>query len=512
MSIDNAFGIARSGLLATQRALAVVSQNIANADVAGYTRKSLPVQAASWGEQPLGVKLGEVSRQVNATLLAERDARLAEQAAARLRESLLTPVEATQGATGDGTSVADSIAALRASFLLLRGSPADNGLQRDAAFAAREVAIRFNEAGRAIGEARDAAQRAIVDEVNRFNTALREVGALTTAIRGNLAAGLSAAELEDTRDAALSRLSESLPVRATRHADGGMTLISGGLAIPLFAPDGPLATVGVAGVAPASHHGGLGGLPGVTLGGVDVTRQLAGGRLAEAVALRDQVLPRFQAEMDLAASHLAARLDSQGLRLFTDSQGNAPDVSLPYGDPASRQLGFANVIRVNPAILDTPRLIRDGTHDVPDTGPGGPAAFTRNPATGPGGFTVLLDRVTEHALGDTLRPGVAWAALPTTGLGPDGTLRSAFVPPVSIEGYAAAVVNAQSAERARATEAAERAGRMLRGVEGRLEGESGVNADAEMALLVQLQNAYAANARVMSTTQTMFDQLFALGR
>lgn len=512
MSIDNAFGIARSGLLATQRALAIVSQNIANADSPGYTRKSLPVTAASWGDQPLGVRLGEVSRQVNDTLLAERDARGAEQAAARLRESLLTPIEATQGATGDGTSVADSIGALRASFLLLRGSPADNGLQRDAAFAAREVATRFNEAGRAIGEARNAAQRAIVEEVNRFNTALREVSELTTAIRGNLASGLSAAELEDKRDMALSRLSESLPVRATRHPDGGVTLISGGLAIPLFATEGPLETTGVAGVAPAAFHGGMGGLPGVMLAGVDVTRQLAGGRLAEAVALRDQVLPRFQAEMDLAASHLAARLDSQGLRLFTDPQGNAPDVTLPYNDPASRQLGFANVIRVNPAILDTPRLIRDGTHDVAAGGPTDPTAFTRNPPTGPAGFTTLIDRVTEHALGETLRPGVGWAALPATGLGPDGTLRSPFVPPLSIEGYAAAVVSAQSAERARATENAERAGKMLRGVEGRLEQESGVNADAEMALLVQLQNAYAANARVISTTQTMFDQLFALGR
>ena len=37
----------------------------------------------------------------------------------------------------------------------------------------------------------------------------------------------------------------------------------------------------------------------------------------------------------------------------------------------------------------------------------------------------------------------------------------------------------------------------------------GVNLDKEMALLIQLQNAYAANARVITTSQAMWDALLA---
>jgi flagellar hook-associated protein 1 len=37
--------------------------------------------------------------------------------------------------------------------------------------------------------------------------------------------------------------------------------------------------------------------------------------------------------------------------------------------------------------------------------------------------------------------------------------------------------------------------------------QSGVNIDEEMAHLLSLQNAYAANARVMSTVKQMFDSL-----
>ena len=38
--------------------------------------------------------------------------------------------------------------------------------------------------------------------------------------------------------------------------------------------------------------------------------------------------------------------------------------------------------------------------------------------------------------------------------------------------------------------------------------QSRVNVDSEMASLIQLQNAYAANARVMSTAQTMWETFF----
>ena len=40
--------------------------------------------------------------------------------------------------------------------------------------------------------------------------------------------------------------------------------------------------------------------------------------------------------------------------------------------------------------------------------------------------------------------------------------------------------------------------------------KSGVNIDEEMAQLLSLQNAYASNARVMSTVKQMFDALLQI--
>ena len=41
----------------------------------------------------------------------------------------------------------------------------------------------------------------------------------------------------------------------------------------------------------------------------------------------------------------------------------------------------------------------------------------------------------------------------------------------------------------------------------RLNAQSGVNMDTEMSTMIQLQNAYGANARIISTMQTLFSQL-----
>jgi flagellar hook-associated protein 1 FlgK len=41
---------------------------------------------------------------------------------------------------------------------------------------------------------------------------------------------------------------------------------------------------------------------------------------------------------------------------------------------------------------------------------------------------------------------------------------------------------------------------------------SGVDVDQEMAAMVMLQNSYAANARVMSAVQQMFEQLLGAVR
>ena len=62
MSLMSALSAAVSGLRTTQAGINLVSQNVANADSAGYTRKIIqPVQTLN-GAQSSGVKTGAVQR------------------------------------------------------------------------------------------------------------------------------------------------------------------------------------------------------------------------------------------------------------------------------------------------------------------------------------------------------------------------------------------------------------------------------------------------------------------
>jgi flagellar hook-associated protein 1 FlgK len=508
MSLDLALQSARTGLAAVQRGIAQASQNIANAETPGYTRKAVPRQAVLAGDQPAGVRTGEAQRSVDAALVARLDESRSAEAAAGLRERLLLGVERTQGAPGEGGSLPDALAALRGGLVALRASPADPGMQRAALEAAEGLARGLNALGGAIGQARQQAQDAIETEVAAVNAGLREIAQLTGRLKSGLE-GPAAAEIEDRRDAAVARLSESLELRAVRQPGGDILLLARGVAVLPLDPDRDLLSVGGADVSPQAYYGGGGTLPGVTMLGLDVTGRIAGGRLGEAIALRDSLLPRMQAEADLAAAHLAARFDAQGLRLFTDTGGGVPAVAGPY--PGSAQVGFSARIGVNPAVAGNPALLRDGTHAVAAT-PGGPTAFAPNPPGGPAGFAALLDRVLTFSLGTEAAAGAPWPAIPVSGLGPDGGLASPFLGTPGIEGYVARLTSAQAADRAAATAAKEEAGALRGTLEERFARQSGVDVDAEMAGLVALQNAYAANARVLSTVQAMWDQLLGAVR
>ncbi|MBS7792625.1 flagellar basal body protein [Roseococcus sp. SDR] len=511
MSLDLAIGIARSGLQATQRALANVSQNITNAETPGYTRKTGAAESRTAAGMPMGVRLGDARREVDQALLNERDSRGGEAAAAQVRESLLSGIEALHGTAGAGETLGDAIAALQASLTSLRGAPQEGGLQRVALNAAREVTGRFQDLAAGVADARQQAHDGVLREVTQVNAGLNEIAQLTIAIRGDRSRGLSTADLEDRRDLALAKLSQSLPVQPLHQPDGGLVLLArGGFALPLE-PEGEAITAASADLGASSFHGAGGDIPPILLGGADITRQLGGGRLGEFVALRDATLPRYQAELDLAAATIATRFDQQGLRLFTGASGQVPDTSLPYTDPTGGQLGFAGQIRLSDAVAGNLALLRDGTHAVADT-PGGASGFTPNPADGPAGFATLLDRVITHSLGQTVRPGVTWPPIASSGIGPDGTLSSPFIPPRAIGDYAATLTGVQAADRAAATAARERAEGLKAGMDARFQREAGVDPDAEMAALIRLQNAYAANARVLNTAQQMWEQLQSIGR
>lgn len=502
MSIAAALSIATNSLANINRQLGLVSHNVANAATSGYVRERGTQTALAAEGVGLGVRSGPALRDVDFLLRAELTAQQANTNGAMARQRALQGIDALHGVPGDGSDLPSLLGTMQTAFSALAGDPANAAGQRQVSRAADNLARGINALGAAYLAERQAAQDALSADVTALNTGLANIGYLTTRITALRAAGMGSADLENERDAAVAGIAGLVELKAVEQGNGGMLLLtSSGLTLPTdgaapfsMAP----ATVG----ASAFHPGG--GVPGVMRNGIDVTAQLRGGRIGANLTLRDRTLPVFQAELDEFAQSLAARFDAQGMRLFSDPTGAVPSGG---GVPVQAgYVGFAVNIQVDAAVVADATLLRDGTHVVAG-GPTGASAFTPNPVGGPAGFTGLIHRILDFAFGAEAQAGVAQAAVHAAGLGPDGTLTAPFAVQTTLGAMARDVVATQATEAAAAADQVVLETSVRDRLAARYADVTGVDIDAEMALMLQLQNAYGANARVISASQSMWDQL-----
>ena len=464
-SFDSITSNAASGLAAAQAGLAVLSDNIANAGVAGYTAKTLDQSAFVVGDQVDGVRTGLVSRSVDAALQASVWSSGSRVGQLTARSATLSAIGDTQGTPGDGSSLSDALANLQSNFTELQGDPSSQTQQSAVVAAAGTLANTITSTAAAITTQRNDVQGQIVSSVATLNTALATVQSTTHEIMIATASGGDTATLEDSRDAALQTISGLQNVTYDKQPSGDITILGqNGFSIPL---DAQFSTSD-ANLSPSSIYAvGGNSVPAITMQdgsnaatATDVTSLLSGGQLGELVQLRDTTLPGYTSNLDAFSDKLATQLNSQGLALFTDNTGTAN---------LTAYAGLSSQIQVNQAIVAIPSLVRDGTA-------GGNAA-------GLASYSTVIDAVQANG----------FSVSGVTSLSTDA---QNFVTQTATNASQASadLASAQSYQTTVAT---------------KFSGQSGVNVDTELGLMIQLQNSYQANARVIQASQQLFQTLVA---
>ncbi len=480
---------------------ALIGQNIANVSTPDYAVETQSQRNVSAGGVGFGARAGLVGRQIDTQLQADLMAQNGSVAAGQTLTAAMAPIDAATGAPGSGTDIASLLGTVTNQFAALESNPANATQQSAVVTAAGNLAQQINGVSNAVQTARQSAQDAIVSGVQTLNATLSTIGGLNRQIIAAQSAGTSTADLANQRDAAIQSLSTQLTISVHQQTNGGVLLATfNGLVLPtdgtVFATSG--ATMGAAAYAPG------GGVPAITLDGRDVTGQMTGGQIGANIALRDQILPTLQANLDEFAHTLSSRFAAQGLTLFTNAAGVVPAGG---GVPVQAgYVGYASEIRVNPAVTATPSLVRDGTTAIAGA-PGGASAFTPNAAGGPAGFTTLIQRVLDYSVGADAQPGVTQPAPAVSGLGPAGTLAAGYGAPADLPGLATSMAAQQAATSAAATAALTGEQGVQSALQSKLSAGSAVSIDTEMSTMIQLQSAYDANAKVISAVQSMWTQL-----
>ncbi len=488
MSLDAALSIAGSGLAAINAQLNLVSHNVANASTPGYATESASVQSLTAGGEGLGVISAPATRAMDQALQSELLQQNATTSGLATQSTAMQAIDAVQGTPGQGQDLASLLGKLQDSFSTLLADPSNATQQSAVVGAAGTLAQAINTLSGAYTTQRQNAQDAIVSGIASLNTTLGSIGALSNKIIAAKALGQSTADLENQRDVQIADLSQLVNVKVLQQANGDVLLTTAtGVTLPIHGPANPL-TGGNANTQPGAYYPG-GGIPAVTLGGVDVTGALQGGQIGANIALRDTTMPTYQAELDEFSQNLAASFSAQGLPLFTNAAGSVPSGGAT--PVQSGYVGFAAQIQVNPAVSANPAAVRDG---LPSANPAGVA-----------GFTGTLTEVLNNALGIAPLMGTHVASL-----GPTGTLTASYGAPATLAEFATSLVGAQAADSATASAQLSTEQAVQTTLQGKLTAETGVNMDTEMSDMIALQNAYGANAKIIGAVQGMFTTLLGM--
>ena len=537
MSLSTSLSIASSGLQSVQHQLAVSAQNVSNASTPGYVTEIANVASRDAGGAGSGVVIQPTTLAINSALQGSLYAENATVAGLGVTVNALSAVSAAQGSTTDASNsntLTSMVGRLQDAFTALDNDPSSSVQQQAVVGSATTLAQGLNRLSGTYQDQRQAAQAAIPATLDAINGELTVIGALSRQIMGLQANGSDTADLQNQRLAAMTTLSASLGVVFMPTSTGDMLVsTSSGLALPTRPTGGPLQSAGAAPITATSAYGvsatssGANAIPPITLNGLDVTASLTGGTLGANLVLRDSTLPTMQGELDAFASTLASRFSASGLNLFTSAGGWSPDPNATFDPtqppgatawdsslvtvpqtiplPANGELGFSREIQVNPLVTATPSMVRDGQDGTVT----GAASFNANPATGPSGFSGLIDGILTSAFGSSTLAGTSQAASSTAGLGATGALSAPYSGTGNLSSLATTLTSSQAQTIGLATSQKSTATDMQTTLQAALTSSSGVSVDDEMSKIVALQNAYEANAKVVSSVQSMFSALLA---
>ncbi|MEM9969828.1 MAG: flagellar hook-associated protein FlgK [Pseudomonadota bacterium] len=485
MSISAGLSNALSGLTAASRRAQVVSSNVSNAQTEGYARRELIVSARVTGGLGAGVQIDGVRRVVDEALIADRRIADADAGLSNTLSRYLDQIQNAVGLPGDPGSLDASVAGFEAALIEAAGKPDSDIRLASLLDSAQTLAQSLSDGSDKIQKTRVDADREISNEVGRLNDGLRQVADLNDLIQRARATDQDNPALEDQRQQVIDRIADIIPVRQITRDNGAVALYTttGTLLVETEA-----AAFEFTATEPITADMTLasGALSGLTVDGDPVPvnagpSSIASGSLAGLFAIRDESTVEAQARLDGLARDLVERFEDPAVDptlmpgdagLFTDA-GGALDVLDLVGLSSRLQINDA----VSPAGGGELWRLRDGINAV---------------APGPVGNNEQLQRLSD-ALNDVRAPSTALL----------GGASRAF----------AGLVSEGVAELARAAESAEQSAvfsQSRRDALKEAELDLGVDTDQEMQQLLLIEQAFAANARVIQTIDQMIQSLLEI--
>ena len=463
MSINLLMEMSRRSFRSLNGAMNTVSQNIANANTEGYSRRRVMLQADSIVSPGIimqtphgtatgsGVSIQSYERVRDGLLAAAGWDAQTSLGAAQEDQRLLGALEGIFP-TGEG-SIHNQLDAFWNAWSDLADNPTDNGVRLVLRSTASGLASTLNRTDEALSLLREGTEGVLAVGVEEINKTLREIGDLNATIQTARYSGSPDLVAEDRRDLLVKNLASFGPVRVQDDPETGYTVSFNGMAVvqgdQVFEMN-----LDTSGATPRVFYGDS---------SVEYDAPAGDdGQLGSWLRMLNQTLPDTRQALDAIAAALVTEVNA----LHSAGYGLDGATGRDFFDATAPSAGSI-------------RLSND----------------------------VLADSHAIAASGDPTAQGDNTVALDIANLRTQSVLNGGTE---TIETFAANLVGDIGAGVQTASLQAVGQTAVLDHISGMEQGVSGVSLDEEMTNLIQYQQAFAASARVLDTAQQMFDTLLAL--
>lgn len=375
MSLD-ALWTATAGLKATQAAISVVSQNVANAGTAGYVRRTIGTVSTAPGNS--GVASGAVTRSFDAAALKQLRSETAGAAYTATRASMTSQLDKLYGTPGSSSALDGTFNAFTESLQELSASPTSAAARSTVLSNAATLASQINGAATTVQDLRTGIEAQLGTDTAMASSLLRNIASLNSKIQ-NTTDDSSKADLQDQRDQAINSLSSYMDLATVDQRDGtvtvltgsGVTLVDRGNAATLSF-DGRGTLNATSSYSTDASKRTVGTITVTTPGGARIDLGAPGalrsGTLAAEFELRDTTLPQAQRQLDDLAAGMATSLTNKTVTSTTSpaqvdlsgmKAGNTLTIPVTFTDGTVRNVTLVAATGTSRAV--DPSLTNDST-------------------------------------------------------------------------------------------------------------------------------------------------------
>ncbi len=313
MSLFGSIQLAANTLSATQIALQVTGNNIANANTPGYLRQEVvftPAPTQMLGTLPLGlgVQVEAIVQKVDLFLEERLRGSVSDLANGETQEDAYLQLETIVGELSD-TDLSTSLSNFFGSINDILNQPESVSVRNLASLQGQTLAADIRRLSSRVGQLRNESNDRVRESATDINRLLDQIAKLNVQVvttEGGSTSKSDAVGIRDRRQVALSELASIIDIRALEQPNGSVTVLVGNEFVVSEGTNRTVKTV-------AGDQGAIE----VRLEATDSTLRSTSGKLSGLIAARDQIFGGYEERLNNFSRSLIFEFN----RTYSSGQG-----------------------------------------------------------------------------------------------------------------------------------------------------------------------------------------------